>query len=238
MNYTIYGCYFGAAFEAMAHVWRESLRQHCPTARVELDVIPGAPRIQNVRKSGPDNLAKLAYWTGKIQEATEPVLFLDVDTYCRQDLEPVWEQIGPADIAYTWRPRKERPVIGGFIAARPTDAARLFFHKWLAMATSLIMDPSRAWTQMNVRGGLNQACLSMLTGNPPDGCDVAELSPYVWNLCDEVWGSFDPEACRLVHCKGELRDHVQSGKTQGEYGHFVKEWKRYLRAGVYAGAGR
>lgn len=223
-DYDIYGSYFGHNFEAMAETWERSLERHCPSASVELEQMPYAPKVQYVRKTGPDNLAKLATWRERLHKATRPVLFLDVDMYCRRDLSPVWNRA--FDVAYTWRPNENRPVIGGFIAARPTDAAKEFFDAWQCLASTLMMRPVEAWDRMLIRGGLNQACLAKLTQNPPEGCKVKSLSPYEWNLCDECWQDLD-ESTRLVHCKGDLREHVLGGTT-GEYEQIVNEWRENL----------
>ena len=228
MEYTIFGAHFGHRLEALREVWRRSIEANCPTASIEIERIPYPPDVKNVMRSAPDNMGKLAAWRRRLQRAEQPILFMDIDTYARQDLEPVWDAIGDADVGYTWRPLEHRPIVGGFIPARPTEGARRFFTEWLIRASELMMNPVDLFDNMVVRGGLLQTCLTELTQDPPDGVKVQELSPYVWNSCDETWKDFDPDVCRMVHCKGDLRHAILACDRKGEYGELVREWRSYL----------
>jgi len=226
VEYDIFGCYYGHSFELLSKVWKASLEENCPTAGVELDAdMPLAPPVKYERYSAVANVAKLARWRERLYTARRPVLFLDIDTLCRRDLSPVWGR--EFDVAYTWRPAR-RGVIGGFIAARPSAAARSFFDRWLCRAATLLTRPVELHDLMYEAGGLNQQVLSELVADPPGGARVEKLSPYEWNLCDEVWGDFEPGLTRLVHVKGALREEVLERRLDGENSEIVKEWWTYF----------
>lgn len=221
-RYDIFGCYFGVSFEPLALAWRRSVEQNCPDATVEAQQIPGASAIKGIRQTGPDNLAKVARWRERIHDAEKPLLLMDVDTFARGDLEPIFNAMGTADVAYCWRPGR-RPVIGGVVAVKPTKEARQFADTWLCRMATILSRPQTARERMFRDGGLSQTVLNELSSMPT----VRLLDPHEWNACDECWADVDDET-RIIHAKGELREHVLSANTGGEYGDLVREWRTYL----------
>lgn len=228
MDYKIYSCWYGSTFELLAAAWRASVQEHCPEADVVCEKIDYAPRVHHVRDSGPCNLAKVARWREVLLDSDKPVLFMDVDTYARRPLAPIWDY--DFDVAYCWRPGG-RPIIGGVVAARPTPEACAFLTIWVANMAGVMMKPVSAWDRMAVDGGLSQTVMARLSEDPPAGVRLTLLDPYTWNACDEVWSDVN-DGTRIVHCKGDLREDVLLGRRDGPHPELVKEWRRYMMDGI------
>lgn len=214
----------------MEAVLATSIDANCSSARYFSDEIEPAPFVANVRATAPNNLSKLCAWNAVLQHSICPTVFLDADTYVRQDLAPIWQY--DFDVAYTVRPG-HRPVIGGVLFVRPTERTRFFFLRWIARAASLLMRPGEIGNEMHMWGGLNQSCLNALTRGTVADVNILAVPAAIWNSCDETWHRFGPET-RIVHLKGELRQEIMSGgpdrrQPASALTPIVVEWLEYLR---------
>jgi len=215
-DYTIYMNYFDkpdgkmptGVFTRFADVLEYSINQHCTGHKILRDEIPPAPKVINVRQTGPNNLAKISEWEKVVQQSNEPVMLLDADALVLRDVSDIWEK--DFDVAYCRRPGKY-PIIGGVLFIKPTKAAKEFCSKWLKKATRIFCKPTRANELFSKYGGLSQTTLNILTKQELHRVNFLELDSVEWNLCDETWHKYDPDKTRIVHYKGALRRYIFDG---------------------------
>lgn len=231
-GYDVYTCHFGQEFRMLAAVLEQSVKQNCPAATFWQDQMPPPPIVVGVRKSAPNNIAKLVLWRERLMRATRPIALLDTDTFVCRDLAPIWEH--DFDVAYCQRPNTY-PIIGGVLFARPTAAAKAFFTEWLCLASRLLLRPLEIDPLMSQYGGLNQYCIWQLTQMPMNTIGLLALTAEEWNCCDQVWHTFDPQKTRIVHLKGRLREELKRGHMDPDgpnkdLAPIMAEWLRYRLA--------
>ena len=198
-------------FGTLLSVFEKSIEHHMPSMKVVTYRIPAPERIvERVRKLS-DNSAKLKIWRDHLDIATEPVIFADCDMLC---LQPAYHAFGYLfDVAYTQRTQKNGfPMNGGIVMARPTQAARDFFHRWLEVNDKMFADVNFHCKWQIKYGGMNQAAFGYIfeSGEYP-----GKLHQYItreWNAVDCDWQRLD-ERTVFVHYKSKLRHLVMANHT-------------------------
>lgn len=210
----------------MAAVLRHTVEKYCSDAAFRSDQIRRPPEVAHVRQLAPNNLAKICSWKNALDTAVNPMVMCDADTFVVNDVGDVWDE--DFDVAYCWRPGN-RPVIGGVIFARPTDAARRFMGDWVTLAAQQMLDPRVVECRQSIYGGPNQSALHTLTKNDASYADIVSLPANPWNLCDEVWSEFEEDKTKIVHLKGAVRQEAFAGAPpEGGWTPIVKRWLNEL----------
>ena len=205
---------------------RHTVVKYCPNADFRSDRIRKPPAVAQVRQLVPNNLAKICSWKNALDTAVKPIVLCDADTFIVNDIGEIWDR--DFDIAYCWRPGP-RPVIGGIIFARPTDAARRFMADWVTLAAQQMLDPQVVECRCRINGGPNQSALHTLTKHDAGYVDLISLPADPWNLCDEVWSEFDENRTKIVHLKGAVREEAFAGKPpEGGWTPIVRRWLEEL----------
>lgn len=229
-KYDIFCAYHGKAFTRFASALERSIQHNCPDARFIGKEISPPPQINNLPRNGTNNLRKLTAWQQFGEQARRPFILMDADMMVCRDVAPVWTR--DFDIGYCIRPHR-CPIIGGFIPCRPTAAMRRFMRRWVCEVANLALQPTLAKRKMSEYGGLLQSGLNRLREIEVRGLSVEELDASVWNCCDQVWHTFDPNITRVMHLKGRLRQVAKRARVPREpdvnadLAPIVEEWLRY-----------
>lgn len=220
---------FGPVYTVFAEVLRRSVADNSPETVWAYEEMAPARPVPGIVGHASINTSKLEVWNRHAQCIHADTIYCDADMLCLGELGDAFA--GDFDFAYTVRPGLKR-IQAGVVFVRATDAGRRMMQEWALLNDSLLDDPDRLDELIHVHGGCNQAALSLLLENPPDGVSVAELPCEVWNSCHQTWGTFGPDT-RLLHLTGRLRRAAMEGRVPSKRGPYadvipmVAAWMEY-----------
>ncbi len=193
-------------FDTLLSVFEKSINHYMPDVDLIAYRIPAPERSVERARKFSDNSAKLAIWCKHLDTATEPVIFADCDMLC---VRPAYHAFDPDfDVAYTQRMQNHGfPMNGGIIMARPTQAARDFFHLWLEVNDRMFASANFHCKWQIKYGGMNQAAFGYIYEG---GEYPGKLHQYItqeWNAVDCDWQHLTDETV-FIHFKSKLRHLV------------------------------
>ena len=211
------------SFETLLSVFEKSINHHMPDVELIKYRIEAPERTVERARSFSDNSAKLKLWCDHMDKATVPVIFADCDMLC---VGPAYHAFDPKfDIAFTKIRQVHRfPMNGGIVMARPTQAARDFFHLWLKINDQMLADPNFHCKWKQKYAGINQAAFGYLHENGEIPGVVHEYGTRLWNSVASDWQHLTAETV-FIHFKSKLRHMVLTGKPPtGAYAPAMKLW--------------
>lgn len=191
-------------YKTLLDVFRFSVRKFMPdTDFVECIIDP--PEIQKNRPiSYTSNTLKLQAWVDYLEQATEPVILTDCDMLM---LRPAYHAFDiPFDVAFTGRTEKmkNKPMNGGVMFARPTEAAKLFFREMLRINNEIL---NRKISSRYV--GINQPAFLMTYEKYKNdsGIKIYEYKTIEWNAVECDWKKINDKTV-FLHVKHRLKESV------------------------------
>ena len=208
-------------FFYMLEVLKLSFQENMPESRLEVHLVK--PPIKGGKSwTITANNHKLPLWNDIVQSATEPVALIDCDMMLLGDISDVFDE--DYDVAYTVRPGP-LPFNAGAMFVRPTEPARDYFTRWLAINNKMYSDVHFHGAYRRKYGGLNQAAMGYLLEQNEYHAKVRTLPGRKYNACHGQWGV--PEN-KLVHIKDKLRRSMFGEQpVQASMKKIVKKWHSY-----------
>lgn len=209
-------------FTTLLDVFRSSVLRLMRAAEYDEYRIAAPDPDEGKSRHFKDNSVKLRIWNDHMKKTKRPVIFCDCDMVC---LRPAFHAFKvPFDVGVTFRNHVGDPIMnGGIVMARPTQAARDFFQRWLDVNDEMYADESLRAEYKDRWCGMNQAAFGKLYSEPPVA-KVHEFATREWNAVDSDWGNIDSETV-FLHVKGKLRKLVLAGREPfGKFGPAMKAW--------------
>jgi hypothetical protein len=187
-------------YKRLTNVFKYSIKKNMPDAILELYELP-FPVIEGKRFQA--QMEKQRFWTKLAKEQTENYIVMDSDMMVMGDLSEAFKY--DFDIAYTSRKLFRKPLNGGMIFCIPSEAANLFWDKWLYNCEEAYND-KRIQNRNNSKcKGFAQSALWYTINNYKSNCNIIDIPCQEWNACDEEWMNINYETVKAIHIKGRMR---------------------------------
>lgn len=203
-----YATYFDTKQDGVWERMARVLRYTCAAHDVDVTISPMPVPVTGRGIKIESNHEKLRLWNHAVQNASAPLILLDVDMFCQHSPEPCMRAVQHVGITYR-DPNTTPPINGGVVYVQPTEQARAFFTAWVKADGVLHANPKLHAAYRERYAGMNQASLGMIM----EGTDglahlVTPLSCRLTN-CVEPWT--DWERATFVHIKGRAFEHIFHG---------------------------
>ncbi len=194
----------------------------------------GLPKFSSV------NVHKLKVWAREVERHKgKNLILLDGDTLVLKDPRVVFNK--PFDICFTDRDDANQRINAGVVFVRCNEKTVKFFRKWCEYDQRITEDRQLFKTAQKLIKGQNQASLGlMLDRKDIANCDIQYTPCELWNCTNQLWRTFDPAVCGILHVKNfsgvnNFREYVlgtPKGRDFNVSAHrkVVETWNRWSPA--------